>query len=222
MKIVTAHQIEHLGWLGLLDKFSKADLIVLCDSMQFKKNYYENRNKIRTQDDWQWLSVHVETENHKPMKEIKINNEHHWNKKYLKSIIQSYKKSPYFNTYYPKLEEIINKNNIYLIDLNIKLLYQIMDWFGIKKEICFLSKLNINPNFKSTDLLVEIAKKTNADRFLAGPSGKDYIEQYKFEKASIEVKFHEFIHPIYKQQYEPFIPNMSAIDYLFNCGGKID
>ena len=175
MKIVTAHQIEHLGWLGLLDKFSKADYIVLCDSMQFKKEYFENRNKIRIITGWQWLLVPVKDDTHKPMKEIEVIDNNFWRKKYLKSICYNYKKSPYFDKYYPDLEKIINKPENYLIDLNTKLMYQMWKWFGINKEFCFLSQLKVDSNLKSTDLAVEMAKKTNADIFLAGPSGKDYL-----------------------------------------------
>lgn len=218
MKIITAHQIEHLGWLGLFDKFSKADFIILCDSMQYKKEYYENRNKIRTPTGWQWVIAHVEDNTHKPMKEIKLVNDRFWRKKYLKSIIQNYSKSNYFDKYYPNLEKIINKNEDYLIDLNINLFYQMWEWFGIRKEICFLSQLNIDPNLKSTDLLIEMAKKTNANIFLAGVSGKNYIEQEKFKEANIILNFHQFTHPTYKQQFEPFLPGMAGIDYLFNLG----
>jgi hypothetical protein len=215
MKIVTAHQIEHLAWLGLLDKFNKADSIILCDSMQFEKDNYHNRNKIRTKDGWQWLTVPVEHNNHKPMKEIKING-NFWIKKYLRVISQNYNKSTHFNYYYPTLEKIINKNEKYLIDLNMNLIYQMWKWFGIKKEFCFLSQLNIDPKFKTTDLLIEISKATQADIFLAGMCGNTYIEQEKFKKANIILNFHQFTYPIYKQLFQPFIPGMSSIDYLFN------
>jgi len=221
MRIVTAHQVEHLGWLGLFDKFSKADCIILCDTMQFEKDNWHNRNKIRSQSGSQWLNVPVEHDNHKPIKDVRIVDVRFWRKKYLKSIMQNYCKAPYFDVYYPTIEQLINEDNDYLIDLNIKLLYCMFKWFKIgNKEYCFLSQLNIDENLKSTDRLIEMSRKTNADVFLAGMCGNTYIEQEKFKEANIILDFHKFEHPIYKQQFESFLPNMAGIDYLFNCGER--
>lgn len=219
MRTVTAHQIEHLGWLGLYDKFSKSDFIILCDTMQFKKEYYEHRNKIRTANGWQWLIVNVEDDTHKPMKEIKIANIRNWKRKYLKSITLNYKKSPHFNKYYPTLDKLINTDNQYLIDLNTSLIVQMMKWLGIKKEFCFLSDLNIDPTLKSTERIIAMGKATEADAFLAGSSGIDYLKSEEFVKENMVLNFHQFKHPVYNQQFSPFISNMSTIDYLFNCGG---
>jgi hypothetical protein len=222
MTIVTAHQIEHLIWLGLLDKFSKADKIILCDTMQFKKEYYEHRNKIRTKDGWQWIIVSVEDDTHKPMKEIKISNNRPWKRKYINSIKQNYSKSPCFNLLFPIIEEIINTNYMYLIDLNRELLSWFLLWYNIKAEIIMLSDLKIENNLKSTDLLIEMSKKTKANTFLAGQSGLNYINQNQFKEANINLELHHFNYSIYKQQFEPFIPNLSALDYFLNCGAKND
>jgi len=37
-----------------------------------------------------------------------------------------------------------------------------------------------------------------------------------FEKKGLKAKFQEFKHPVYKQRYEGFVPNMAAMDALFN------
>jgi len=203
-------------WMGLLDKFSKADVIVLGDTFDFKKNYYENRNKIRTKMGCEWITVPVESHNHKPMNEIRISTNCQWEHNYLEKIRENYIKAPYCNTYFPWLSSMILNHGEKLVDLNIILIYKFLEWFGIHKEITFISQLEIDPNLKSTDLLVEICRKVGADTYLSGPSGKDYLELGKF--GDIKVNFHEFQHPIYTQQFSPFIANLSAIDYLFNCG----
>lgn len=222
MKIATIHQIEHLVWLGLVDKISKADVFVLADNFQFKKNYYENRNKIRTKDGWQWLTVPVEKDNHKPINEVKIINDIKWQLKYLNTIKQNYQKSEKFNFYYLDIENIILGNWSSIGYLNERLLKLFLNWFNIKTSIIRSSELNLQHLNEGTITLLEICQKVGADTYLSGSSGKNYLNLDLFEKNNIKVVFHEFIHPIYKQQYEPFIPNMSAIDYLFNCGGKID
>jgi hypothetical protein len=44
--IVAIHQPEHLPWLGFFNKIDQADLFVLLDVVQFRKNYFQNRNRI--------------------------------------------------------------------------------------------------------------------------------------------------------------------------------
>ena len=122
-KIITIHQNENLIWLGLIDKISKADEFVILDTVDFEKNYFQNRNKIRTKDGWSWVTIPVEKHNHKPIKDIKVSFDNNWKKKYLGTIEQNYKKSPYFEQYFPYIQYIINKNYSYLIDYNRDLLY---------------------------------------------------------------------------------------------------
>ena len=41
-----------------------------------------------------------------------------------------------------------------------------------------------------------------------------------FEQANNNVIFQNYVHPIYKQLHKDFIPNLSVVDLLFNCGPK--
>ncbi len=216
--VLTIHQVEHLIWLGLVDKFSKADWVILADDFQFKKNYFENRNRIRTKDGEQWVTIPVEKDNHKPMKDIRISTDSNWRKKYLEPLKHNYNKTPYFNTYYPAIEGVIYRDYTNLIDYNLDLLDLFKHWFNLKSFFYCSSYLKIDQKLKSTERLVAICKHMGADTYLSGSSGKDYLDLSLFEKNNIKVVFHEFIHPVYKQQYEPFIPGMSALDYLFNEG----
>lgn len=220
MLIISIHQPEHLVWLGLLDKISQVDEIVLLDTVDFCKNYYQNRNKIRTSQGWQWVTVPVEKSNHKPINQINIIFDGKWQKKYLESVKHSYAKAPYFDEYFPILEGLITvicPDN--LSELNEMLLRWFMDSLNIKTKISRASEMKIDSTLKSTDLLLEICKQKNARMYLSGPSGKDYLEVHKFIESNIEVDFHTFNHPVYTQQYSPFMPNMSTLDYLMNCGG---
>jgi len=70
--IVTIHQPEHLPWLGLFDKIRRADLFVILDCVQFRKNYFQNRNRIRTESGWTWITVPVRRPLLAPINEIQI------------------------------------------------------------------------------------------------------------------------------------------------------
>ena len=57
---VTVHQPEFIPWLGFFHKASLADVLVLLDDAQFTKNYFHNRNRVRTKDGWSWITAPVE------------------------------------------------------------------------------------------------------------------------------------------------------------------
>ena len=59
--IVGIHQPEYLPWLGFFDKISQSDIFVMLDNVQYEKNYFQNRNRIRIQSGWAWLTVPVMT-----------------------------------------------------------------------------------------------------------------------------------------------------------------
>lgn len=221
--IVTIHQPEHLIWLGLVKKIQDADVFVILDSVQFEKNYFQNRNKIRTKDGWVWLTVPVKkTSLHTNIKDIEISYDNDWQKKYLKSIQVNYSGTDFFDFYYKEIEFIIKKNHKYIVDLNVELIEWVLEKFNIKgKKIIRSSSLNIKEGIGGSNVCLEICKYFGNCVYLAGPSGKDYLVLNDFKKENIEVVFHEFTSPTYKQKYKNFEPNMSSLDFLFNTGNQV-
>ena len=62
MKVVTIIQPAYLPWLGFLDRVAKADLLISLDHVALdanSKTKFATRNKIRTQNGWNWLSVPI-------------------------------------------------------------------------------------------------------------------------------------------------------------------
>lgn len=221
--IVTIHQPEHLIWLGLVDKMSQADIIVILDNVQFRKNYYQNRNKIRTntKDGWTWLTVPLKKQ---PLatkiKDIEIS-DIPWKEHYLTLLEMHYAKAPYFKTYYPEIKKIINRNHSKLCDLNMELLAFILHCFKLEdKKIIKASTMDLREASSGSDLILEICKTANADTYLSGSSGPDYLNFEDFEKANVKINVHRFEHPTYSQQFTPFIPTLSSIDALFNIGAE--
>lgn len=218
---ITVHQPEFCSYLGFYDKIAKADAFVIADSFQVKKNYFDNKNKIRTSQGWQWITIPIENSNHKSFNEVKIMHEHNWKIKMLNSIRQNYSKSLYFDKYYFRIEEIITQKYDTLFGYNLDFIYQIMIWLNIKTPIlAFTSELDLHSQ-DGSDKCLEICQKVKADSYLSGTSGKDYLNLDKFNQAGIQVEFHHFESFEYKQVYKPFIPGMSVLDYLMNCGGQL-
>jgi len=218
--IVAIHQPEHTPWLGFFDKMRQADMAVLLDNVQFRKNYFQNRNRIRTQQGWTWLTVPVlaKGKSGQLIQDTQINNTVNWQSKVWKSIFYAYNKAPFFDQYSSFLKQVYDKLWTHLADLNEEIIRYIAQELGIQAKVIKASTLGTTG--RSTDLLLEICQKVNADVYLSGISGKGYLEETKFTEQGIKVIYQEFYHPIYKQMYEPFIPCMSIIDLLFNHGDK--
>jgi hypothetical protein len=215
---VAIHQPEHLPWLGFFHKILAVDLFVLLDNVQFEKNYFQNRNKIRTTDGWSWLTIPASYTMETKIHEVKISYSPRWKKKWYQSLFFSYKKAPFFEYYFQPLMELINKNWDYLSDLNIALIQILCDFLSIKVKMIRASELGVQG--KSSALIASICKEVGAQIYLSGVSGKDYLKMADFDEIRTKVFFQEFHHPIYRQLHEPFIPCMSIVDLLFNHGEK--
>lgn len=219
--IITAHQPNYLPYLGFFDKMRKSDTFVIYDDVQFNKEDFQHRNRIRIHHDWKYLTVPVEKKRI-PIKDIKIKNELMakgitWQEAHLKGIRDNYKDAPYYASHENHLEAIYTDKYDKLIDLNMDIIHYLMDAFNIKTKTIFASELGFVS--QSTERLVDIAVALDGNIYLSGPAGRDYLDVPLFERKGIRVEFQDFKHPVYKQVYDGFVPNMSAIDALFNVGG---
>jgi WbqC-like protein family len=218
MKRVAVHQPEHLPWLGYLDKARKADCFVFLDTVAFKKNYFENRNRIRTPQGWAWVNAPVLTKGRfgQSFLEVELNNRTRWKEVYFRTLQQNYSRTPYWKEYEPALKEIFDRSWTLLVDLNLTLIRFLWDAFSIATPVLRASDLGAEG--KKSELLLDICRKTDASVYLSGPSGKDYLQEPLFQAAGIQVEYHEFRHPVYTQAFKPFLPGMASIDLLLNEG----
>ena len=218
--LVTIHQPEHLPWLGFLDKARRADLLVFLDSVQFRKNYFQNRNRVRASTGAQWVTVPVLTKGNadQDIREVAINHagSPRWREKYWGTLEQAYRRAPFWNDYSGELRETLWTETSSLAALNIRLIQLLLRWFSI--EVRMIRSSEIEATGSRSELLLDICRRTGADRYLSGISGREYLDTALFSSAGIAVQFHEFHHPLYQQRYEPFLPCMSAVDVLFNHG----
>jgi hypothetical protein len=150
------------------------------------------------------------------LKNVEIDYSFDWIKKHMKAITLNYSKTSFFNNYWPELEKIYNKKHDYLFELNMDIIKFLMNKLNIKTSIIFSSELKISG--KGSDRILKICKELNADTYISGIGGKKYLNEENFIKNKINIKFQNFEHPIYKQNFKPFHSNMSAIDLLFNEG----
>jgi len=214
--IVAIHQPQYLPWLGYFDKIEQADIFVILDNVQYKKNEWQNRNRIKTANGWQWLTVPVQYKFLEKINEVKINNRIDWNRKHLNAIVINYGRSFYFKKYRSFFEDVYSQEWEYLVDINVCLINFLIKALGINTETLMASKLRLRED--PTDRLIDICKEVGADTYLAGKDGRKYMDVEKFKEENVNVIFQDFQHPVYNQLFGNFEPQMSVIDILFNCG----
>jgi len=218
--IIAIHQPNYLPYLGFFDKIKESDIFVIYDDAQFNKREFQHRNKIRIPNGWEWLTVPV-IKKEMPIKEIEIVNEiqknkPHWSKIHFREIRANYVKTEYFGIYEEELRKIYEKKYERLVDLNMNLIKFLMKAFDMDVKTVYASKFGFKT--KSSKKNLDIVKSVGGDVYLSGPAGQNYLDVSLFEKEGIKVLFQDFKHPVYKQRYGGFVPNMAAIDALFNVG----
>lgn len=218
--ILTAHQTAYLPWLGLFHKIAISDACVYLDNVQFEKNSFTNRNKIKTASGPIWLTVPVLSKDHfnKTIKDLKIDNSKDWKNSHFKSIYFNYKKAPYFNKYADFFEDTYKKEWDFLSDLGDYMLRWFLKELKINVKYFKASELNFYEH--KSELILEMCKKLGANLYVFGALGKDYAKEDEFAKEGIKIYFQDYKHPKYHQLWGNFLPYMSIIDLLFSCGDK--
>ena len=217
-KTVAIHQPAYLPYLGFFSKIHNSDVFVFLDNVT--KNEWINRNKIKTPDGWCWLTVPMVNKNilETPICKVEISNTVNWRRKHYNSIQFNYGRAHHFEEYRNFFEEVYQSDWSLLAELNRFLIKSICAFLGIKGVFIDASTLDVKGS--RTELLVDICETLDADVYLSGVGGRNYIDYQMFEKSDIDIVFQEFKSPIYPQLHGDFIPNLSIIDYLLNCGGE--
>lgn len=220
-KVIGILQPGYLPWLGFFEQLQASNVFVIYDDVQYDKHGWRNRNRIKTPTGPQWLTVPVQVDlSQSPsILEIKINNRENWRKKHFFSIRQNYAKAPFFSRYIDFFAEVYQRDWDYLIDLDMYLIVKLTELLGIDPaKIVRSSTLEVEGD--RITRLIGICQRFGAAVFYEGASGRNYIDTAVFAQQGIGVAYQDYRHPEYPQLYGDFIPNLSVIDLLFNCGDE--
>jgi hypothetical protein len=218
------HQPNYLPWIGYFDKMRTADVFVLLDGVQYPRSRsVANRNTIRTAQGELLLTVPVSkpkgSEGKAGYREVAFADEG-WRGKHLRTIEQAYRRAPHFERLFPELERIITEGRSFC-DLNVALIRWMAGEFSIGTPTPLMSELG-DTFGHSNEMIVELCRATNADVYLSGAGAGAYNDPDRLAADGIELRYQDFHHPTYPQLGEGFLPNLSALDMLLNCGGWVD
>jgi len=217
MKKLAISQSNYIPWKGYFDLINKVDEFILYDDAQFTRRDWRNRNKIKTLNGLQWLTIPVDVKGKyfQKIKETKIS-EKDWGVKHWQQIKQNYSKARHFKNYKDIFEELyLNCNEEYLSEINYKFIITINQILGIKTKIKFSDDFEIYGN--PTEKLLNICKQCKANIYISGPAAKNYFDEQLAEKENIQVQWMNYKnYEEYEQLFPPFEHGVSILDLIFN------
>jgi hypothetical protein len=217
VKVAAIHQPQYLPYLGFFHKIAHADVFVMLDDVQFQKNGLQNRNKIKSAQGWQWLTVPVEHDHDTKIQDVRVR-EPRWGRKHWNALQSNYGRAPHFTWAADALRPVFERAWTHLCPLNTELTARVCELLGITTPRVFSSELSAEG--EASERLASLCKAIGADAYLSGPGGRQYMDLQVFERAKIQVLWQEFVPPTYPQTFPDagFVENLSVVDALFDCG----
>ncbi|MCI0571273.1 MAG: WbqC family protein [Myxococcaceae bacterium] len=215
----TIHQPNYLPNAGFFHKILQCDRYVVYDTAQFVRSRFDNRNFIKTNNAKVFMTVPITSDSHfKPIAEARVNNSTPWREKHWKTLKNAYQKAPHFAELAPALEDIYSTAPVTLPDMSLPIIRRLLALLGWKGQMVLSSELPLDRSLRSTDAIIDILRAVKATSYLAGASSKKYLVEEAFVRSGITLEYHHFSPPVYRQLGEPFIPNLCALDLVFNEG----
>lgn len=225
VRTLVISQPTYLPWLGYFRIMKEADAFVFLDSVQFERRSWQTRNRIKTPTKWTWLTVptiHENTETHCPIQDIRIDNSKNWQRIHWNAIQTCYGKAPYFKKYSPFFKSTYEKQWETLASLDIHIIRYMASELGMSP--IFFRSSELQAEGKRTHLLLNLCRMLDANRYVSSIGAKEYMEndgaKKLFEENGIKVDFVKYDEHRYPQLFGEFVPHLSAIDCLFNCGSN--
>lgn len=218
-KKVAISQSNYIPWKGYFDMIAVVDEFILFDDMQFTRRDWRNRNRIKTPQGPQWLTVPVQVKGkyNQKIKDTLIDGTE-WAKTHWKTLKQNYCRAPYFDEISVWLEPLyITESHVYISQLNRCFIEAICQYLNIKTVISNSSDYDLIEG--KTERLTHLCKQAGAAEYISGPSAKDYVEEEIFGAMNIDITWFDYTGYLeYPQLWGKFIHELTILDLLFNCG----
>ncbi|MBN2464464.1 WbqC family protein [candidate division WOR-3 bacterium] len=218
--IVAIHQPNYLPWLGYFAKMVSCDCFVIQDNVQMPGHSYVNRVQVRAPNGPQWLTVPVRrlSPDGTLIRSVEIctGDRRPWFQRHLARMREYYRAAPYWEGVMPWVTDLLSRDWTRLGEMNVCLIREVAARLGIDREVRLASVLAATGS--KTELLVQIVKAVGGDAYLRGAGAVAYQDDRMLEREGITPLALTFDHPTYPQAGKQFVPGLSALDALFNCG----
>jgi WbqC-like protein family len=226
-KTIVILQSNYIPWRGYFDLIRQADCFIFLDVVQFTKNDWRNRNRIKTAAGAQWITIPVRhaLSTSAAIDETQVA-DRRWIEKHIKTLAQNYSRAgaygPESHWLFDQLRSLGNED--LLSAINQKLIRAIAQRIGIQTALMqctdFIPRselITMDPNRR----LLALCQAAGATRYLSGPAARSYLDVYMFASAGIDVTWMSYEeYPPYPQLWGAFDTHLSIVDLLLNAGPK--
>lgn len=209
----------YVPWKGFFDLIGRCDEYVVFDSAQYVKRHWHNRNRIKTANGIEWLTIPVISKGRfeQPIDQVEI--EKPWAEKHWRAIELAYRRAPFFEQFAPIVRAWYEQadKELRLTNVNEIFIEGIARQLGINTRIV---RDNNYPAYgEKTERLVAIARAAGARQYLSGPSARAYLDETSLTEAGIALEWMNYEgYPEYRQLHGGFSHPVSALDLLLNTG----
>ncbi|MDX8414418.1 MAG: WbqC family protein [Mariprofundales bacterium] len=219
--LVAIHQPNYLPWSGFFHKWMVADSLIILDTVQYHKNEWQNRNRIKGVNGAQWVTTPVHYHFGQAIGDVTIASGN-WARKQISAIGQSYSNAPFFADYWAPLEQILQQaaaEKWRLARLNIAVIRLLGDQLGCTAPCLVASEMAETSNDPS-QRLIDLCQQLGGDGYLSGAEGRNYLHQEMFIDQGINLYFQHVDVHAYPQLHGEFVSHLSVIDLLYNSGAQ--
>lgn len=216
MKKVAILQSNYIPWKGYFDLIAAVDEFVIYDDVQFTKNDWRNRNRIKTPQGVQWLTIPTGQNINRRIRDVTVDSD--WSRKHWKTIESNYRAAPHFNDVASWLRPLYSSVAYsHLSQVNRLFIERICEYLGIH------TKITNSWDYKVADgrveRLVDLCVQAEGTVYFSGPAAKAYIDEQAFADRGITVSWFDYCgYTPYPQLWGPFKHEVTILDLLFNCG----
>ena len=207
----------YLPYPGFFHKLSLSDIFVIMDDVQYDKRF-TNRNSILNPNGPMHLTVPInKQQKFFPNMIVEINNDLPWAEDHWKKIYMCYARAKFFSLYQEYFTDLYKRAWTLLFDLDFEIVKKMMEWLGIRIPVVRESELHVAG--EGTERLINACKAVGADTYVSGVGGRNYMDEKMFANNHLTLEYQRYLPKPYPQRFShPFVPNLSAIDMLFNVG----
>jgi len=214
---VGAIQSSFIPWRGYFDFIASVDMFVFHDDIQYTKGDWRNRNKIKTANGTEWLTVPVSYKRVSQLIcETNIDYSTLWGQKHFRVWQEHYQAAPHFNAIKEILSIVDSNQSATISELNIKLIRKICEYLNIFTPMLLSSELALEGS--KTARLIDLLKKVNANAYLSGPSADKYLDKEVFRSNGIQLEYKSYDYAPYPQLWGTFSGEVTVLDLIANCG----
>src|SRR4051812_31982014 len=211
------HQPQYMPWLGFLAKWAAADAFVFLDTVQYEKNGWQNRNRIKAPAGPHWLTVPVRVRLGTPIDAVAVDSAQPWRERHPRAIENAYARAPHFGRHRDALRRLYATDWAKLAPLAVATAEWLAGAVGIATPARLASTLGVAAT-EPTERLIALCRAVGADTYMAGRDGASYMDREAFARAGITVLFQDYKPPQYAQLHGEFVPFLSGLDLLLTHG----